>query len=394
MKHPQIRALSGIADQGASSLTNALLTIQVARNTTAEDFGAFALLYALLTVGTGFASVANAETFILTYIKPNTTVGALPRRQLLGTHVGLGLATAAALALTGTLLSIDSRVTLALALAAPLVLAQDGYRMLAFAVQEPWRALTLDVIWLVVFIAASLLAPPDAAIWAWTAGATLSLAAAGVVFGLLPTIRGLSLYLRSTRAYRRPLVADFAIAAGAGQAVTFVAAFALGFLGPAVLRVATTVCGPIAVLNTAGRLLLTPRVASDSTRSLRTVIAGSVALATLGTGYALVALPALKIYGSSLFGAVWVDSQSTSLVVTVAAIVGLLAVGPNVWLRVSGRASTIVRWRAAQSACLLGLALLLPYFIGLIGPAVAIAVATLVFAVGLSASAYRTAPPV
>lgn len=393
MKYRWVRAVLGIADQGASSLTNALLTILVARSTTSEDFGAFALLYALLAVGMGFASTANAEAFVLTHIRPYSTIAALPMRQLLGTNVAIGFATSATIALIGALLSIDTALTLALALAAPLVLAQDGYRMLAFATEEPWRALLLDGMWLVAFITAWFLLPPDAAIWAWIGGATISLAAAGVVFGLLPTARGLRSYLRTTRAYRRPLVADFAIAAAAGQAVTFVAAFALGFLGPAVLRVAATVSGPLAVLNTAGRLLMTPRLASDSRRNLRTAIAGSAALATLGTGYALVALSTLEVYGTSLFGTTWVDSQGTTLIVTVAAITGLLSVGPFVWLRVAGRASLVVRWRAAQAACVIGLSLVLPYAMGLIGPAVAIAVGAVVFTIGLSISAYRTAPP-
>lgn len=393
MKSRWVRAVVGIADQGASSLTNALLTILVARSATSEDFGAFALLYALLTVGMGLASTANAEAFVLTHVKPNSTIATLPMRQLLGTNAAIGFATSATIALVGTLLSIDAMVTLALALAAPLVLTQDGYRMLAFATQGPWRALILDGIWLAVFIVAALLAPPASAIWAWMGGAAASLTAAGVVFRLLPTARGLRIYLRTTRAYRGPLVADFAIGAGAGQAVTYIAALSLGFLGPAVLRVATTVSGPLAVLNTAGRLLMTPRLASDSGRRLRTAIAGSVALATLGTGYALVALFTLEAYGTSLFGTTWVDSKGTSLVVTVAAIVGLLAVGPNVWLRVSGRASVVVRWRAAQAICVVGLALLLPYATGLIGPAVAIAVGGVVFTIGLSISAYRTAPP-
>ena len=181
-----------VAIQVASSLSNFLLTFSVGRLSRPEDFGRFAVLYAGLAVILGLVRNSLLETVLMG--RTDTGWGSARRNRpdallssaLTISGVGVLIVVGAGLGLTTGRVDL----VLAVALAIPVVVANDVARYLSMARGRYQRALGSDLIWLAVMMAtglAVLVGPPDpglingAVSWTagvviiWTAGAGLGL---------------------------------------------------------------------------------------------------------------------------------------------------------------------------------------------------------------------------
>jgi hypothetical protein len=144
----------GVITQGASSLSNFLLTFSVGRLARPDDFGRFAVLYAGFAVVLGLVRSSLLETLLVAagHREPGTDEHH-DRMALLATVVVIGGLGSVAIIGSGLAFAPNAPdLVAALALAIPVVLVNDTARYLAIADGRTERALHSDVVWMVVMI--------------------------------------------------------------------------------------------------------------------------------------------------------------------------------------------------------------------------------------------------
>ncbi|HEY2998349.1 MAG TPA: hypothetical protein VGJ43_07225, partial [Acidimicrobiales bacterium] len=138
-----------VADQAASSLSNVVVAVLVARSfDTPEPFAAFSVAVVVFQFVVGCARGLVAEPMI----QQHSAGPAENRRALVPDYLGailvVGVAVAAVVALVAFAVGgLAGSALLALAVVLPLVLVQDAWRYM-FMIDRPVLALLIDLIWL------------------------------------------------------------------------------------------------------------------------------------------------------------------------------------------------------------------------------------------------------
>lgn len=140
-------------DQAVSGASNVLITVLAARVLGTASFGLFGIVFLVYVVVIGAFRALICEPLLVHPVevreRPGDAIGAAG-------VVGLGLG--AVIALTGVVVTLwngdAGTALLVLGIFLPLLTLQDAGRYLAFALHRPANALVLDVVWLVVLLAA------------------------------------------------------------------------------------------------------------------------------------------------------------------------------------------------------------------------------------------------
>jgi hypothetical protein len=307
-----------VADQAASSLSNVVVAILVARSfATPEPFAAFGVAALVFQFTVGCARGLVAEPMI----SQHSARAEADRRALVPSYLAamftFGVAVAVVVAVTAVAFGgMVGAALLALAVVLPLVLLQDAWRYMLM-IDRPALALTIDLVWLAASCAAIAVAPGSAEVgWyvlAWGAGGTLGAAVASAIcwrcFDRRPRpVR----YFREHRALGVRFLGEYA----AAQAGTYLAlagcGWILGLNAYGSVRAAWIFFGPIMTLQAGVLLAALPegmRLREQPERLLRLVVGASLLVAAASLVWTVVGVVLPDSFGRALFGPTWASAD-------------------------------------------------------------------------------------
>jgi O-antigen/teichoic acid export membrane protein len=348
------RAGSALVDQVLSSGTQLLLIVLVARQADPTTFGAVSV--ALLAHGflLGVMRAAIGEVVLLRCRADRPAAGFEARR---GLFLALVAATAAALGYVGAAAVIGGQVghfLLLMALAGPLVYAQDLLRYVVYGAGRVDQAVVVDAVWFVVQVAASAVvlaagdATPTRLILAWVLGAGagwLSLALPGRLWPRPVAVRR---WWTEERARSGGFLADFLVTNGMWQGSFLLLSALMPLEELGALRVAIVSVSPLANLLAGVRTLGLAHLADLRVHPVRAYRrAAQIGLGLAGAaaiyGAGVVLLP--EDWGSELFGETWAEAAALVGIVALAEVIRLPTFAAIDLVKVLGAPVDLVRTR-------------------------------------------------
>jgi O-antigen/teichoic acid export membrane protein len=315
-----------------SSGTQLLLIVLVARQADPATFGAVSV--ALIASGflLGMVRAGIGEIVLLRCRADPSAVRREARRGLflalfVGVAVGLGL-----LAVGAVIGGEVGHFLLLMAVAAPLIYAQELLRYVAYGAGRVDQAVLVDGVWLGVQVALSAAflvtgeATPTRLVMAWALGAGVGAAAPALLRRLWPRPVALRRWWNEERARTGGFVADFLVSNGMWQSAFLLLGALMSLEELGALRVAIVSVTPLANLLAGVRSLILAHLAGLRARPERAYRrAAQLALALAGAavlyGVALVLLP--DRWGSELFGDTWADAATIVGIVAISEVIRL-----------------------------------------------------------------------
>jgi O-antigen/teichoic acid export membrane protein len=336
-----------LADQAASSLSNVVVAVLVARSfpDETEPFAAFGLALIVFQFVVGCVRGLLFEPVLASYSDRPAAERMRVVPGYLGATIVVGLALlalllAVALAVGGMAGSALS----ALAVVLPFVLVQDAWRYM-FMIDRAGAALAIDLVWLAVSCAAILLAPDDAAVaWyvlAWGAGGAIgALVATGIGRRSLGRLRAWS-YVRDHGDLAWRFFSEYLTAQAGNYAALFACGSLLGLTAYGAVRAGSLFLGPLLTLQAAVILAALPEATRlrDEPGRLRRLIVGAAAMVAIpALAWTAVGMLAPASFGRELFGPTWTETRrvlvpmglaQVGLALIAAGLVGVRALDPT-----------------------------------------------------------------
>lgn len=332
------RAGWNIADQGLSALTNVVLAIVVARNVSAEGFGAFSVAFLLFSLVIGAERSLVGEPLAIRHSHETHEQQRATVRLVLGTSLAMSLvASAGTFALGMMAEGVLARTLMSLALVLPFLIVQDAARMAFFAWARPREATVNDALWaavqfaLVAVVVEADLATPATLVLCWGAGAAAAVAVAMWQLRARPAIRGIAGWANEHRDLAGFLMMEYVVGAGAFQGGLLLIGASLGVGDIGALRAAQVLMGPIGILATAAVTFGVPEIARRRSLPARTELLAVIASGALMavTGFYVVMLLLLPDdLGGALFGDTWAGASAVLLPVALGSLVAGGKLGP------------------------------------------------------------------
>jgi hypothetical protein len=345
------RRLLVMADQGASSLSNVVVAIIAARSLSADGFGAFAVATVGYLVATGFGRAFVGDTFLSAYSAAEREVRDAVVPDLVGAALVLACVAGVVVGVAGLVVGgLAGSALVSLAFVMPVLLMQDAWRYV-FIIDQPARAVAVDVAWLLGVVALLPLAPDDV-------GPGWFVAAWGLAGGL-GALTGLALAAR-TLARPRPLrwLAThramgwrFFSEMVTGQAVSQLVLVGVGAIaGLSTLggvRAAQVFYGPLNTVHQGVYLALVPEGArTESPWQLRRLMArASLVVVAVAAVWTVVGLVLPDSVGLALFRDTWEEAGGLMLPVGLAVVAGSITTGGFAGVRSLGDATASLRAR-------------------------------------------------
>lgn len=350
----------GLADQAASSMSNFVVGIYVARSLGVTAFGVFSLAWVtygvVLNVSRGLATDPLVVRF--SGVSDASWRGAVARSS--GTALGVGAALGAACLVIG--LALGGRVGPAFAclgVVLPGLLVQDAWRFAFFAAGTGRKAFVNDLVWGVVLVPAMVVAARvgsvAAFVLAWGASAAVAAVYGCFQSGIRPRPAGAREWLREHRDLGYRYLVENISNSGASQLRAYGLGAIAGVGAVGVIRGAELLLGPfMAVLM--GLSLVTvaeaARVLRRAPHRLGTfclLLGGGQAVAALLWGGALLLVPDRA--GELVLGDVWNSAAQLIVPVTLGVAGAGLGTGAAAGLRALGTARRSLRSQLIASAC-------------------------------------------
>jgi O-antigen/teichoic acid export membrane protein len=297
-----------LADQILSGISNVLAVVLVARALDKDDFGRFALGYAILSL-----TLSTSRTYF------GTRVSLAPDRETARHNTAaltgalLLLAPFIALLVMGLAVVTAGTASLGLlaivALATPVVLVQDMVRVGSASSGQPWAALLSDAIWVLLMAVPfvfQISLGSNEAMGLWAASALVALIVAFAAYGLRPHLSDGVVALRTRDAMGESLTLGGIVVNICTLILLAVVARVLGPAAAGALRGAASTMGPVNVLIGFAGLGLTPAlVRRPRSQDLRFCVSTGVVMATLTALWCAVLLLMPHSVGVSLFKDSW-----------------------------------------------------------------------------------------
>ncbi|MEV2253219.1 hypothetical protein AB0I94_21990 [Streptomyces sp. NPDC050147] len=376
----------GLADQAASSISNFVVGVYVARSLGLAAFGVFSLAWVtygvVLSVSRGVATDPLVVRF--SGVPVASWRGAVARSS--GAALGVGAAIGAACLAGG--LAVGGSVGLAFAclgVMLPGLLLQDAWRYSFFAAGSGRKAFVNDVVWGVALVPAMVVAAHVGSVAAYVLawGGSASVAAVYGCFqsGIRPHVTGARLWLREHRDLGYRYLAENTCVSGASQLRAYGLGAIVGIGSVGAVRGAELLLGPfMAVLM--GLSLVT---VAEAARVLRRaphrlgvfclLLGGGQAVAALLWGAALLLMP--DRVGELVLGGVWHSASELIVPATLGVAGAGLGTGAAAGLRALAAARRSLRSQLFASACYVGGGLGGAAVAGTVGSAWGVAAATL-----------------
>lgn len=303
-------------DQAVAGASNVLIAVLAARVLSVESFGLFWIAFLAYGVAQGSIRALIGEPLLLYPNEAESRSG-----DAIGVGCILGLGLGAVMFLSGLAANIwDDRLgnaLIAVAFCVPFLVLQDLGRYLGFATRQPGRALTLDVVWLLlVFVAVVGLTLVDAVgLWEFMAAWGVSGGIAGLlVFWQYRTHRiQLSLrWLRETWTYSWRYLMAYTAAQGSALGTGVVFALIAGTKALAGVQGALLFQRPFVTIQIAAMASSVVDISHSSGERhvVRRMALGITYLTTamaLLNGFAMLVLP--DQLGRQFLGATWEEAK-------------------------------------------------------------------------------------
>jgi O-antigen/teichoic acid export membrane protein len=360
------RAFWSFADQALSSLTNAGLSVVVARSVGQSSFGAFSLAVVTFSFVIGIGRAVICDVFVIQFSDVPATTRREAARRATGAAVVLG-AGAGSVCVLAAVLVPDGQTRsalLALAVALPGLLLQDCFRFVFFAAGRPAAAALNDLVWAVVQfgLIGLLLAAGQNSIFlitlAWGVAALAASTVACRQARIVPAAQFARAWLVTNRQFSVRMGVDYVLNMGAVNLATYVIGGIVGLVGVGALRAAQVLLGPLQLVSSGVAAFVLPvfSTAAGTGRSLlrpaALVSAAATAVAAVWVGLLLLA-PAWV--GRQLLGESWAGARSVLLGSGLVMIAVAATIGPGLALRALRRPDLLLRVTAVQSPLILAL---------------------------------------
>ena len=342
-----------LADQAASSLSNVVVAVLVARSVdSASEFGAFGLAMVVYGLALGGVRALVGETFINSRSADEPEV----RRRLLGEVIGATVCVGTVVSLlvalaAGVVGGSATPALLALSLTLPLVLVQDTLRYV-FVIDRAGLALLIDLVWLAAVVAALLFAPSDAGpgwfVLAWgISGGVAGLLGCAVSGADLRTAHWWRWLVRSRQTGSR-FFAEYVTAQASSQVPLLLLGGISGLAVLGAVRASQVFYGPLNTIHGGVYLAVVPeglRARDDPRRLHRLIRWTSAGLVAFAAAWTVAGLWLPDDVGRALFGESWPGAADIMLPMGLAMVAGGAISGGLLGVRSLGDAQASLRSR-------------------------------------------------
>ena len=344
-----------IASHGISSVSNFLLSITIARATSAEEFGRFSIAFASYLVVLGVCRALTVEPRLVSaraVEQPrDDDAAALTVAGILGLSV-------AVVACLGLAVSSASPTLVLLAMGPPILLVQDDLRFIFFRRQLAHRAAVIDVVWLLIQIVILWRFGPSEGsflpIASWLAGASASAVVGFSLGNRFLDLRRSVAWFRDIAGTATRYLVEFISTNSTPYLILWVLGSAFGLAAAAGYRGAHVLFGPFTVLIGAASSMLQTQAESLKAKSAETLRRAALRTSLLlGVGTVLIAAAAQLLpeaAGQAILGSSWQPTHKVIIPVGIYLLASALILGPGIGLRALHRAATAARIRVALSA--------------------------------------------
>jgi hypothetical protein len=303
-----------IADQAASSLSNVVVAVLVARSfpDEVEPFAAFSLAIMVFQFLVGGVRGLVFEPVLSLYADDSFRERRAILPGYLGATVGVGVVLAALVGGAGLVIGgLVGSALAALAVVLPAVLVQDAWRYM-FLVDRPRAGLAIDVIWLASSCVAIVLVPAGSDVgWyvgAWGAGGALGALAATALGQCIPAPSRGWTYLVNHRELGWRFLLEFGTSQAAFYASLLGCGLILGLDDYGAVRAGYLFIGPLLTLQAGILLSVLPegvRLRDQPGKLMRLALGGSGLIVAATIGWTIVGLSMPDSAGTALFGPTW-----------------------------------------------------------------------------------------
>ncbi|GAA2296974.1 hypothetical protein OKJ48_27245 [Streptomyces kunmingensis] len=376
----------GLADQAASSISNFVVGIYVARSLGLAAFGVFSLAWVTYGVVLNVSRGVATDPLVVRFSGVPTASWRAAAARSSGTALCVGGALGAVSLLLG--LAVGGQVGTAFAclgVVLPGLLLQDAWRFVFFAAGAGRKAFVNDLVWGVALVPAMVVAARvgsvAAFVLAWGASAAVAAVYGCFQSGIRPQVTGAREWLGTHRDLAYRYLVENVTNSGASQLRAYGLGAIVGVSAVGVVRGAELLLGPfMAVLM--GLSLVT---VAEAARVLRRaphrlggfclLLGGGQAVAALLWGGALLLLPDRA--GELVLGGVWSSASELIVPVTLGVAGAGLGTGAAAGLRALGAAPRSLRSQLIASVCYVTGGLGGAAVAGTVGSAWGVAAATL-----------------
>ncbi|AKA02064.1 membrane protein [Streptomyces noursei ZPM] len=375
----------GLADQAASSISNFVVGVYVARSLGVAAFGVFSLAWVtygvVLNVSRGLATDPLVVRF--SSVPAASWRAAVARSS--GTALGLGTALGAACLVVG--LALGGRVGPAFAclgVVLPALLLQDAWRFAFFAAGTGRKAFVNDVVCGVALVPAMVVATHvgsvAAFVLAWGASAAVAAGYGCLQSGIRPRTSLAGGWLREQRDLGYRYLVENVALSGASQLRAYGLGAIVGVGAVGAVRGAELLLGPFLAVLMGLSLVTVPeaaRVLRQAPHRLGPfclLLGGGQAAAALFWGGALLLVP--DRLGVLVLGGVWPSAAQLIVPITLGVAGAGLGTGAAAGLRALAAARRSLRCQLFASACYVGGGLGGAVAAGTVGSAWGVAAAT------------------
>jgi O-antigen/teichoic acid export membrane protein len=339
----------GLADQAMSSLSNAAMSLYIARQLGATQFGAFSVAYVTYSFVLNASRGLATDPLLVRYSHAEHSVwrravkGSTATAAVVGVIMGIACLVVGAIA-TGT----TGVAFLALGVSLPGLMLQDSWRYSFFALGKGGKAFVNDTIWtagLGVALEGLRLSHHQTVFWfvlMWGLTANLAALCGLLQARLIPHLGGVGQWLSQMRDLGPRYLIENTATSGSGQLRIYAVGFVAGLTAVGYVQEGSLLMGPFFVIFMGISLVTVPeatRMLARSTRHLhRYCVLVGVALSILALCWGLILLFALpRGLGTLLLHAkqwqpvyglvIWLTLSMMGACVTAGAVAGLRALG-------------------------------------------------------------------
>ncbi|WP_052867862.1 MATE family efflux transporter [Streptomyces niger] len=376
----------GLADQAASSLSNFVVGVYVARSLGVAAFGVFSLAWVTYGVVLNVSRGLATDPLVVRFSGVPTASWRAAAARSSGTALGLGAALGAASLVAGLALGGSVGTAFAcLGVVLPALLLQDAWRFAFFAAGAGRKAFVNDLVCGVALVPAMVVAARvgsvAAFLLAWGAAAAVAAGYGCLQSGIRPRLTEARGWLREQRDLGYRYLVENVALSGASQLRAYGLGVLVGVGAVGAVRGAELLLGPFLAVLMGLSLVTVPeaaRVLRQTPHRLGSfclLLGAGQAAAALLWGGALLLMP--DRLGELVLGGVWPAASQLIVPVTLAVAGAGLGTGAAAGLRALAAARRSLRCQLLASVCYVGGGLGGAAVAGTVGSAWGVAAATL-----------------
>lgn len=338
----------GVADQAASSLTNVIVGVLVARTLGPAGFGAFSIAFATYLIALNASRGISTDPLMVRFSDVDPTIWKRAVTGSTGAALASGVLVGSTCAVVATAVGGPAGpALLALGITLPGLLVQDSWRFAFFSQGRPALALANDVVWAIALVALLWLVVGSGRssqflfMLAWGGSATIAALVGGFQARLVPRPSAARAWVRENRQLCSRYVVENLSTVSGTQLRFYGLAAIVGLAGVGAMRAAELLLGPVLVVILGMGMMAVPemvrllRTSTSRALQLGLLISALGAASAVLWGALVLLLP--ETLGRGILEASWDAAAGLLLPTTV--VVTATAVQIGAWAGVRGLAA-------------------------------------------------------